>query len=67
MQALFASYKFTSHATHHTASFHLLQEQQPRNIINGGISIGISIGIPYQLFYIYLLFLTHPFVHNIDK
>lgn len=52
MQALFASYKFTSHATHHTASFHLLQEQQHRNIINGGISIGF----PYQLFYIYLLF-----------
>lgn len=63
MQALFASYKFTSHATHHTASFHLLQEQQHRNIINGGISIGF----PYQLFYIYLIFLTHPFVHNIDK
>lgn len=51
------------HATHHIASFHLLQEQQHRNIINEGISIGF----PYQLFYIYLLFLTHPFVHNIDK
>lgn len=63
MQALFASYKFTFHATHHIASFHLLQEQQHRNIINEGFSIGF----PYQLFYIYLLFLTHPFVHNIDK